>query len=151
MNKDNFIVLMVLLSMSCTKGPVNTPSTKEIDFTSSFSNYFTPAQIKTYKLRVNCGETAYWEGKPIKLQGFCLQSDTIQKFFFLYEARTPDTETIAVYYNSKDSVVMAKKLRENRDKHCLVQATCLSEEGITIGCNKVVRFTLAKPEDLEFK
>ena len=155
MKKELILFLLILGFFSCQKKPVE-PTYPEIDFLSS--NYFAPSEINNCKGIVKCSEDAYWEGKRLKLQGFLFSGniDIRDKKFFVYDSINifaVGNRSFEVYYQSKDSVTLSKILLDNvnKDKHCLMQVTCFTTQTVIEGCVKVVKFTLTKPEDLEFK
>ena len=148
---------MVLVIYSCgTKTPVASTA-PEIDFTSA--NYFKPSEMRNYKGSLECnGTTPYWEGKMTKLQGFIFSGnvDTTNKNFFLYDdinikSPTNANSAVIVYYQSKDSATISKALLDNKDKHAIMRVTCFSGQAIINGCERFIKFTITKPEDLEFK
>lgn len=149
------LIFVILVWGSCsTKTPVE-PTFPEIDFSAN-NNYYTPTDIGKFKGSVNCDEIPYWGGQKIKLQGFIYSGniDVKAKKFFLYDdIKFFDSATGAtiVYYQSKDSVAISKALLENKDKHCLITASCLTKEVFIEKCRRLITFTLIKPEDLEFK
>ena len=147
--------LLFLGLVSCTKVGPDTSPEQEIEFTSS---YVTPSVIADRKLTTPCGDnsTPYWEGKTLNLQGFIWASniDSVQKYFFLYSKYVladPNQLQIVVYYGSKDSLSITKLLLANKDKHCFLTVKCLSEVNYFNNCGKIIRFTLQRPEDIEFQ
>jgi hypothetical protein len=150
------LIFVIFVWGSCsTKTPVLEPTFPEIDFSAN-NNYFTPTEISKFKGSINCDETPYWKGQKIKLQGFIYSGniDVKAKKFFLYDnIKFFDSTTGAtiVYYQSKDSITISKTLLENLDKHCLITASCLTKEVFIEKCQRLITFTLTKPEDLEFK
>jgi hypothetical protein len=155
MKKNILFLLLVLIYCSCsTTSPVG-PSQPEIDFKSV--NYFTPAEIRKYRGSLECdGQTPYWEGKTIRLQGFIFSGNvnTIKKSFFLYETNDLASSTntaIVVYYQSKDSATISKALLDNKDKHCIMRVTCLTGQAIIDKCERFINFTITNFSDLDFK
>jgi hypothetical protein len=144
------LILSFLLICSCKKENVEKSL---LDFQSA--NYLLPSQILQCKTEVPCSETPYWEGKKIKMQGFAFQGDVDSKerHFALYESndiRTPNV--IRLDFAASDSLAIVTKFLENKDKHCVLKATCLTSEPIPLkNCVKLVVFTLIKADDLEFK
>jgi hypothetical protein len=138
-----------------TKSPID-PIRPEIDFVSS--SYFTPTEINKFKRGVKCDEMPYWEGQTVKLQGFLFSgniSATNKRFFVYDNINVFDTsnEAIVVHFQSKDSATILKAIFDtnNKDKHCLIKAACLTKETYIESCVRLIQFTLTKPEDLEFK
>jgi hypothetical protein len=158
MKKKLIFFCLVLCFLSCKKKliePVESIA-PEIDFFSS--NYFAPSEVNNFKGLVKCSEPAYWEGKRLKLQGFLFSGNinTRDKKFFVYDnikVFEATNRAFEVYYQSKDSITISRILLDsvNKDKHCLMQVTCFTTQTVIEGCVKVVKFTLTKPEDLEFK
>jgi tRNA splicing ligase len=150
-----FIGLLILVS-SCRKLGSSPDDSIAPNFDFASNSYFTPKEINKYRGFVECSETPYWEGKPIKLQGYMIRINinTTAKSFFLYEdynLSSPNNSSIIIHYESKDSAIITKTLLDNKDKHCLMRTTCFTGEGYIEKCMKIVRFTITKPEDLEFK
>ena len=151
-----FVYALLFLGLvSCTKVGPDTSPEQEIEFTSA---YVTPSVIIARKLTTPCGDnsTPYWEGKTLNLQGFTWASniDSVQKYFFLYSKYVladPTQRQIVIYYDSKDSLPITKLLLANKDKHCFLTVKCLSEENYVKNCGKIIRFTLQRPEDIEFQ
>ena len=155
--KKMFVYALLFLGLvSCTKvGPDTTTPKPEIEFTSA---YVTPSVIASCKLTTSCEEnsTPYWEGKALNLQGFTWASniDSVGKSFFLYSKYVladPTQPQIIIYYESKDSLPVTKLLLANKDKHCFLTVTCLTYKGFFDSCQKIIRFTLKRPEDIEFQ
>jgi hypothetical protein len=115
--------------------------------------------MRSYKGSLECNGTApYWEGKITKLQGFIFSGNvnTSDKSFFLYDdiditSATNANNAIAVYYQSKDSAAITRALLTNKDKHSIMRVTCFTGQAIIDKCERFIKFTITKPEDLEFK
>ena len=155
MKKELIFFLLILGFWACKKKPIE-PTYPEFDFFSS--NYFAPSDANNFKGVIKCSEDAYWEGKKLRLQGFLFSGNinTRDKKFFVYDnikVFEADNRSFQDYYQPKDSISISKILLDsvNKDKHCLMQVTCFTTETVIEGCVKVVKFTLTKPEDLEFK
>ena len=150
-----FYPFLFLSIWSCTKvGPDATTPKPEIDFSSK--SYITPYELWEKKIVIGCSETSYWEGKTLNIQGFTWASniDSVGKSFFLYSKYVladPTQPQIIIYYESKDSLPVTKLLLANKDKHCFLTVTCLTYKGFFDSCQKIIRFTLKRPEDIEFQ
>ena len=148
--------LLFLGLVSCTKVEPNTSPKSEIDF--SAKGYFTPIEIASCKIKTECGDntTPYWQDKTLNIQGYTwgYNIDSVGKSFFLYAKPFLSdivNPPIFIYYESKDSLAITKLLLNNKDKHCYLTVKCLSEANPAKFCEKVIRFTLQKSEDIEFQ
>ena len=153
MFKILFVFVSLLFALSCTKSPAEEEKPL-FDFLAGISNYRTPAYIRSHKNSIPCSETPYWEGKKMKLQGYVLQLniDTVQKSFFLYESyNVAVAETWIIKYEMANHSILSKMLADNKDKHCILTASCRTSSCIPGFNTKSIDFVITRLEDLEFK
>lgn len=151
--KKFFFVLSIILVHSCkTKTPVE-PDLPLLDFEAT--NYLTASELSKFKTLIKCGETAYWEGKNLKLQGYLFigNIDNKRKKFFIYDNDRIFESTnraFEVYYSSSDSVAISKTLLDNVGKYCNMKVSCFTGTIYTEGCRSIINFFLEKNEDITF-